>query len=98
DNYCELDCFYGPPGPGESCGRPAPPVAENWPPYGTPAMIQRVLTRPEMWNFSISIPVLETSISMDTRYFPERPASMWMAQNPQNPPGSKPTMEDFWEV
>lgn len=32
------------------------------------------------------------------RYFPERPASMWMAQNPQNQPGSDPTMEDYWEV
>ena len=23
---------------------------------------------------------------------------MWMAQNPQNQPGSEPTMEDYWEV
>ncbi|CAN0544907.1 unnamed protein product, partial [Ectocarpus sp. 12 AP-2014] len=50
-------------------------------------MVQRVLTRPEKWNFSISIPLLEASLSMDTRYFPERPASMWMAQTPQNPSG-----------
>ncbi|CAM9614355.1 unnamed protein product, partial [Ectocarpus fasciculatus] len=97
DNYCELDCFYGPPGPGESPGAPAAPVAEDWPPYGTPSMVQRVLTRPENWNFSISIPLLEASLSMDTRYFPERPASMWMAQTPQNPPGSEPMMEDYWE-
>lgn len=42
-------------------------MAEDWPPYGTPAMVQRVLTRPEKWNFSISIPLLEASLSMDTR-------------------------------
>lgn len=32
------------------------------------------------------------------RYFPERPASMWMAQNPRRTAGSEPTMEDYWEV
>ena len=32
------------------------------------------------------------------RYFPERPPSMWMAQNPSHTTGSEPTMEDYWEV
>lgn len=31
-------------------------------------MIQRVLGRQAAWNFSVSIPVLEASIAMDTRY------------------------------
>ncbi|CAM9124002.1 unnamed protein product [Laminaria digitata] len=95
DNYCELDCFYGPPKLEEL--DPTSPVEEDWPAYGTPEMVGRVVARAENWNFSMSIPVLEASLAMDTRYFPERPASMWMAQNPRRSTGSEPTMEDYWE-
>ena len=42
-------------------------MEEEWPAYGTPEMVGRVVARTENWNFSISIPVLEASLAMDTR-------------------------------
>ena len=32
------------------------------------------------------------------RYFPEKPASLWMAQSPRHSTSSEPTLEDYWEA
>ncbi|CAM9876210.1 unnamed protein product, partial [Choristocarpus tenellus] len=66
DNYCELDCFFGPLKPGESPWG-VPPVVEDWPPYGTPEMISRVVTCPKLWELAISLPVLEAELLVETR-------------------------------
>lgn len=66
DNYCELPCFYGPL-KAEEYAAAAGPNVPDWPPYGTPAMIERVLASQHSWEFALSIPVLEASLSMDTR-------------------------------
>lgn len=42
-------------------------MEEDWPAYGTPEMVGRVVARAESWDFSMSIPVLEASLAMDTR-------------------------------
>ncbi|CAM9678863.1 unnamed protein product, partial [Phaeothamnion confervicola] len=68
DNYCELPSFFGALGPGY--WGPATPPDPTWPPYGTAAMLQRVLRRPPSWEFAVSLPVLEAACAIDTRYFP----------------------------
>lgn len=143
-------------------------MEEDWPPYGTAEMVKRVVARQETWEFAMSLPVVDASLSFDTRqvasfassrqttymmenyvpgaisqqgfrakpkhrhlirlvpfmsevdpifenevissstmlfsvpllsrYFPERPASMWMAQDPKQQQNFEPTMKDFWEV
>ncbi len=76
DNYCELPTFFGKLVPGYYTYAPPP---TKWPEYGSPEMIEAVCNRLPLWEFALTIPIMEVLLSVDTEYFPHGPPSAWMA-------------------
>jgi hypothetical protein len=77
DNYCEIPTFFGELEPGYF---EVPPLPTNWPLYGDPEMIRQTNAREPRWEFSLSVPILDALVSLETTYFPTQMPCLWMAE------------------